>query len=108
MVARAARRGVSRTRRERHAEPQGGDPEHVLQQHVEGEARDAAFVEQLVAVDPRYFRPTEVDLLLGDPSKAKRVLGWEHKTAFEDLVAEMVRADMKNVLLERDRKQVDD
>lgn len=64
--------------------------------------------DQLVAVDPRYFRPTEVDLLLGDPSKAKRVLGWEHKTAFEDLVAEMVRADMKNVLLERDRKQVDD
>ena len=64
--------------------------------------------EVLVAVDPRYFRPTEVDLLLGDPAKAKKVLGWEHKTSFEDLVAEMVRADLKNVLMERDRKQVDD
>ncbi len=64
--------------------------------------------EVLVAVDPRYFRPTEVDLLLGDPAKAKKVLGWEHKTSFEDLVAEMVRADLKNVLRERDRKQVDD
>ncbi|MBV6634094.1 MAG: GDP-mannose 4,6-dehydratase [Alphaproteobacteria bacterium] len=62
----------------------------------------------LVEVDPAYFRPTEVDLLLGDPTKAKEKLGWEHKTSFEDLVAEMVRNDMKQVLLERDRKQVDD
>lgn len=62
----------------------------------------------LVQVDPNYFRPTEVDLLLGDPTKAKEKLGWQHKTSFEDLVAEMVRNDLKQVLLERDRKQVDD
>lgn len=48
---------------------------------------------QIVSVDPRYFRPTEVETLLGDPSKAKRQLGWEAKTPFADLVREMVAAD---------------
>lgn len=48
----------------------------------------------LVEVDPRYFRPTEVDLLLGDPSKAHERLGWVHKTSFRDLVHEMVDYDM--------------
>ena len=49
----------------------------------------------IVAVDPRYFRPTEVETLLGDPSKAKTKLGWTPKTSFADLVAEMVREDLK-------------
>ena len=49
----------------------------------------------LVRVDPRYFRPTEVDLLLGDPSKAHAKLGWKHTTAFRDLVQEMVDADLR-------------
>lgn len=48
----------------------------------------------LVRIDPRYFRPTEVDLLLGDPSKAQKVLGWRHTTSFQDLVREMVEADL--------------
>lgn len=47
----------------------------------------------IVAVDPRYFRPTEVETLLGDPSKAARELGWKPKTGFEHLVKEMVEAD---------------
>jgi GDPmannose 4,6-dehydratase len=47
----------------------------------------------LVKVDPRYFRPTEVESLWGDPSKAQRELGWTAKTSFEDLVKEMVEAD---------------
>lgn len=47
----------------------------------------------LVEVDPRYFRPTEVDHLLGDPSKAESKLGWRHTTTFRDLVREMVEAD---------------
>ncbi|MGE0096338.1 MAG: GDP-mannose 4,6-dehydratase [Alphaproteobacteria bacterium] len=55
----------------------------------------------LVAVDPIYFRPTEVDLLLGDPAKARNKLGWEHKTSFEHLVAEMVEADLINLQRER-------
>ena len=48
---------------------------------------------QIVAVDSRYFRPTEVETLLGDPSKAKKQLGWEAKTSFAELVKEMVAAD---------------
>jgi GDPmannose 4,6-dehydratase len=51
--------------------------------------------ERHVEVDPRYYRPTEVDHLCGDPSKAKRVLGWEPKTTFEDLVRLMVDADIQ-------------
>ncbi|NOT40046.1 MAG: GDP-mannose 4,6-dehydratase [Alphaproteobacteria bacterium] len=57
--------------------------------------RDAKTGRTLIEIDPRYFRPTEVDLLLGDPSKAHRVLGWRHETGFGELVAEMVREDMK-------------
>jgi GDPmannose 4,6-dehydratase len=49
----------------------------------------------IVSVDPRYFRPTEVESLLGDASKAKTLLGWSPKTTFEELVAEMVREDLK-------------
>lgn len=54
----------------------------------------------IVAVDPRYFRPTEVESLLGDASKAKALLGWTPKTTFDELVAEMVREDLKSA--ERD------
>ncbi len=49
----------------------------------------------VVAVDPRYFRPTEVETLLGDPSKAKRELGWTPRTPFDQLVKEMVESDLK-------------
>lgn len=49
----------------------------------------------IVAVDPRYFRPTEVETLLGDPGKAKNKLGWTPKITFDELVAEMVREDLK-------------
>ena len=59
--------------------------------------RDAKTGEELVNVDPRYFRPTEVDLLLGDPSKAKRVLGWEHTTPFKELVTEMFESDLRSM-----------
>ena len=48
----------------------------------------------IVQVDPRYFRPTEVETLLGDASKARNVLGWEPRVTFEELVAEMVREDL--------------
>jgi GDPmannose 4,6-dehydratase len=51
----------------------------------------------------RYFRPTEVDLLLGDPGKARQRLGWRHKTSFADLVKEMVESDLAQVRLEKER-----
>jgi GDPmannose 4,6-dehydratase len=56
--------------------------------------RDPMSGRVLVSVDPRYFRPTEVDLLLGNPAKAKAKLGWSHETSFEALVDEMVDADL--------------
>jgi GDPmannose 4,6-dehydratase len=49
----------------------------------------------VVAVDPRYFRPTEVETLLGDPTKARTRLGWQPRTTFQELVAEMMREDLK-------------
>ena len=50
----------------------------------------------IVRVDPRYFRPAEVETLLGDPSKAKEKLGWTPKISFEELVAEMMREDLRS------------
>jgi GDPmannose 4,6-dehydratase len=50
---------------------------------------------RIVAIDPRYFRPTEVDSLLGDARKARRKLGWKPKVRFPELVADMVRADLE-------------
>lgn len=50
---------------------------------------------RIVAVDPRYFRPTEVETLLGDSSLARKELGWEARTSFEDLVREMVSSDLR-------------
>ena len=58
---------------------------------------DAGTGDVLVKIDPRYFRPTEVDSLLGDAKKAHDRLGWCHQTSFDQLVAEMVDADLKNV-----------
>jgi GDPmannose 4,6-dehydratase len=55
---------------------------------------DRASGKELVKIDQRYFRPTEVDELLGDPSKAQRELGWKAETSFKDLVAEMVTSDL--------------
>src|SRR6201996_8592517 len=57
------------------------------------EGLDAKTGEVGVEVDPRYFRPTEVDLLLGDPSKARQRLGWHHRTSFDQLVSDMVAGD---------------
>ena len=56
---------------------------------------DAATGKPIVAIDPRYFRPAEVDTLLGDSSKARKKLGWEPRISFEELVTEMVMADLK-------------
>jgi len=61
---------------------------------------DARTGQLIVAVDPRYFRPAEVDSLLGDPTKAREKLGWRPQVSFEELVSEMVAEDLK--LAERD------
>ncbi len=75
---------------------------------VDEQGKDAKSGEVLVRVDPRYFRPTEVDNLQGDPSKAKEVLGWEHRTSFSELVREMVEADFVTVKNECERNALID
>ena len=62
----------------------------------------------LIRIDPRYFRPTEVDLLIGDPSKAERLLGWKATTGLDALVAEMVREDLKVVAREAELRRPDE
>ena len=62
---------------------------------VEETGRCSRTGQTLVSVDPRYYRPTEVDLLIGDPTKAHQRLGWRHETSVRDLVGEMVREDLR-------------
>jgi GDPmannose 4,6-dehydratase len=64
-------------------------------QGIQEQGIDTTNGKALVEVDPRYFRPTEVELLVGDASKAKEKLGWRHEMNFNDLVAEMVREDVR-------------
>ncbi len=59
--------------------------------------------DRLIEIDPRYFRPTEVDYLLGNPEKARQRLGWEHTTSFEQLVAEMVETDLRIIMRDKGR-----
>ena len=66
---------------------------------------DAVNGEVLIRVDKRYFRPTEVDALQGDATKAARELGWKPETSFNELVKEMVTSDLKVVATEKGRKQ---
>jgi GDPmannose 4,6-dehydratase len=72
---------------------------------VEGLKAPCAIGTELVSVDPRYFRPTEVETLLGDPSKARELLGWQPRVGFAELVAEMVREDL--ALAQRDKHSRD-
>jgi GDPmannose 4,6-dehydratase len=62
----------------------------------------------LIEVDPRYFRPTEVEALIGDPRKAHNKLGWRHRVTFDELVQDMVKADLEAVRAEQQRHGRDD
>jgi GDPmannose 4,6-dehydratase len=73
---------------------------------VEEEGIDQATGQTLVSIDPHYFRPSEVDLLLGDPAKARRALGWHHRTGFRELVAEMMDADLEAARCEPSAQRV--
>ncbi len=73
-----------------------GVDERAVVQSVEGEHAPALKPGQVVVkVDPRYFRPTEVETLLGDPAKAKAALGWVPQIALQEMVTEMVVADLE-------------
>ncbi|MGB1876080.1 MAG: GDP-mannose 4,6-dehydratase [Rhodospirillaceae bacterium] len=75
---------------------------------VDEKGLDAKTGDVLVEIDPRYFRPTEVELLLGDPTKAREKLGWQHTTSFADMVKEMVASDLEVLKDENRRYQPDD
>ncbi len=62
---------------------------------VDEQGIDEANGDVLVEIDPRYFRPTEVETLLGNPAKALDILGWQHTTPFSDLVSDMVKSDLE-------------
>jgi GDPmannose 4,6-dehydratase len=70
---------------------------------VEEKGVDRATGKVLVEVDPRYFRPTEVDMLIGDPRKAHNKFGWRHRVTFDELVHEMVNADLTAIRSEQRR-----
>ncbi|HEV7431798.1 MAG TPA: GDP-mannose 4,6-dehydratase, partial [Steroidobacteraceae bacterium] len=63
---------------------------------VQEQGIDTVSGKTIVKVDPRYFRPTEVDTLLGDPSKARTKLGWSAQTTFDELVKDMVEGDLEH------------
>ncbi len=65
---------------------------------------DQATGRVLVEVDPRYFRPTEVDLLIGDPAKARTRLGWKHEISFDRLLSEMIQEDLSSIAQGRERR----
>jgi GDPmannose 4,6-dehydratase len=70
---------------------------------IEETGTDDKSDQALVSIDPRYFRPTEVDQLLGNPAKAKRKLGWSHRISFSQLVAEMMESDLQRMPRARQR-----
>ncbi|MCX6995183.1 MAG: GDP-mannose 4,6-dehydratase [Chlamydiae bacterium] len=74
-----------------------GESERGLVKKISNEAVKCKVGDEIIAVDPRYFRPTEVASLLGDPSKALRNLGWKPKTSFKELVEEMMESDWRNI-----------
>jgi GDPmannose 4,6-dehydratase len=72
----------------------------------EGKAEDEKGIDEktgnvIVEIDPKYYRPTEVELLIGDPTKAREKLGWKHKYSLDELVSEMVKSDLE--LFKRDK-----
>lgn len=76
-------------------------------EQVDNHAEDVVIKpgDEVVCIDPRYFRPTEVDLLLGDPSKAKKILGWKPKYDVDSLLREMVDSDLDLMRKEQHIKQ---
>ena len=67
---------------------------NLLALELEEKGYDSETGNLIIAVDPRYFRPTEVEALLGDPTKVKEKLGWEPKITFEEMVHEMMECDI--------------
>jgi GDPmannose 4,6-dehydratase len=72
---------------------------------VDEKGIDAKSGRVLVEIDQRYFRPTEVEFLLGDPAKARKELGWVHTTGFKELVADMMESDLASIERKKGRAE---
>ena len=84
----------------------GEDEEGVVARISGDKAPGVKVGDVIIKVDPKYFRPAEVETLLGDPAKAKRILGWEPSITVQEMCAEMVKEDLvavKNEVLVRDQ-----
>jgi GDPmannose 4,6-dehydratase len=75
---------------------------------VKEKGKNAKTGKVVVEIDPRYFRPTEVDLLLGNPAKARKILGWNATTSFAKMVQEMVSSDVELIAREADMRRPDE
>ena len=86
-----------------------GEGEHAVVAAVDAPHEGLAVGDVIVRIDPRYYRPAEVETLLGDPSKARRELGWSPRTSFAELVREMVESDLQTAaeeaLVQRERSR---
>jgi GDPmannose 4,6-dehydratase len=78
-----------------------GPDEHGILADTSIETLRSRIGETVVNIDPKYFRPTEVETLLGDPTKAREKLGWVPRTSFDELVKEMAAADLKDATFEK-------
>ena len=81
-------------------------PSALLKKHDRrDQLRDLHHGQTVVAIDPRYFRPTEVETLLGDPAKARKKLGWKQEISFDQMVREMIEHDLNEGMREAIWKQ---
>jgi GDPmannose 4,6-dehydratase len=71
-----------------------------LEKYDPGRLRELKPGQVVVSIDPRYYRPTEVETLLGDPSKARKKLGWKQEISFEQMIREMVDHDLNEGMRE--------
>ena len=75
-------------------------PSPIFRKEFSDRLRAPQSGQPIVCIDPRYFRPTEVDTLLGDPSKAQKTLGWKQEISFQQMVKEMIEHDLKHGMRE--------
>ena len=85
-----------------------GIPIEWCGKNIDEKGINRATGEIVVEIDPRYFRPTEVDVLVGDASKAERLLGWRATTEFKEMIVEMIRSDLEVVKRESDHRRLDE
>lgn len=88
---------MKRRSRQRKVLVKNKEKEKITKQFNASTIQPTKQVDTVIDVDPQYFRPTEVNLLLGDPTKAQQKLGWKHEYDIEALVKDMVKSDIEEI-----------